>query len=390
MSFQPAERIQALPPYLFVAIDRKKRAARDAGRDIIDFGVGDPDQPTPAFVIDRLRHAAGNPANHRYPHDQGLPAFRAAAADFLRRRYGVELDPDGEVLALIGTKEGLGHLAIAVVNPGDLVLCPDPGYPVYRSGTIFAGGQPWPLPLVADRGWLPDLEAIPPQVARRAKLMYLNYPNNPTGAVADRAFLEHAVQFARRHGIILAHDAAYSEMCYEEADRAASVLQIDGAREVAIELHSLSKTFNMTGWRLGFAAGNREVLAALARIKSNLDSGQFGAIQEAGCEALAGFERSEVTEARLRYAMRARLLAHGLRELGFRVAEPRATFYVWAGVPDGYDAMGVVNKLLDEADVVCIPGTGFGQGGEGYVRFAVTVGIERIRQALSRMRELRW
>lgn len=390
MTIQPADRIQALPPYLFVAIDRKKSAARAAGRDVIDFGIGDPDQPTHAFIIDRLRHAAGNPAYHRYPHDQGWTGFRRAAAAFVERRYGVALDPDGEVLALIGTKEGLGHLALAVVNPGRAVLCPEPGYPVYRSGTLFAGGEPVTLPLDPERGWLPDLSAVPRETARRAALMYLNYPNNPTGAIADRNFLEQAVAFAREHGIILAHDAAYSEMCFDDDDRAPSVLEIPGAKDVAIELHSLSKTFNMTGWRLGFAAGSRDVLAALSKIKSNLDSGQFTAIQEAGAAALAEYDRAEVRESRARYGMRARLLTAGLRELGFRVSEPRATFYVWAGVPDGYDTMGVVNKLLDEADVVCIPGTGFGALGEGYVRFAVTVSLERTAAALERMRRLKW
>lgn len=390
MTVVPAERIQALPPYLFVAIDRKKRAARAAGRDIIDFGIGDPDQPTHEYIIDRLRHAAAIPANHRYPHDQGSPAFRQAAATFLDRRYGVSVNPEGEVLALIGTKEGLGHLALALVNPGETVLVPEPGYPVYRSGTIFAGGRPWTMRLDPRRDWQPDFDSIPADVARGARLMYLNYPNNPTGAVASRALLERAVEFAHRHEIVLAYDAAYNEMCFDAADAAPSILEIPGAKDVAIELHSLSKTFNMTGWRMGFAAGNADVLACLSRIKSNLDSGQFTAIQEAGIAALEGYARPEVAEARARYGMRARLLAAGLRELGFETPEPLATFYVWARVPAGYDSLSVVNKLLDEADVVCVPGTGFGAAGEGYVRFAVTVSIERTQAALARMRNLKW
>lgn len=390
MTVVPAERIQALPPYLFVAIDRKKRAARAAGRDVIDFGIGDPDQPTHEYIIDRLRHAAATPANHRYPHDQGSPAFRLAAAAFLQRRYGVAVNPEGEVLALIGTKEGLGHLALALVNPGQTVLVPEPGYPVYRSGTIFAGGRPWTMRLDPRRDWQPDFDTVPADVADGARLMYLNYPNNPTGAVASRELLERAIDFARRNEIVLAYDAAYNEMCFDPADAAPSILEIPGAKDVAIELHSLSKTFNMTGWRIGFAAGNADVLACLSRIKSNLDSGQFTAIQEAGIAALEGINRPEVIEARARYGMRARVLAAGLRELGFEVSEPRATFYVWARVPGGYDSLSVVNKLLDEADVVCVPGTGFGGAGEGYVRFAVTVSIERTQAALARMRNLKW
>lgn len=389
MKFQSAERIKALPPYLLVEIDRKKRALLEAGRDVIDFGVGDPERPTHRFIVDRLREAVEDPANHRYPLAHRCPGFRRQAAEFFERRYGVTLDPDREILTLIGSKEGIGHLPLAVVDPGQGVLIPNPGYPPYRAGTIFAGGLPHDLPLREERGWLPDLEALPADVVRNAVLMYLNYPNNPTGACASREFFERTVTFARKHQILLAHDAAYNEMYFGD-QKPPSVLEIPGARETAIEFHSTSKTFNMTGWRLGFAVGNAEVLAALARIKSNLDTGQFAAVQEAGIAAYAGFDRTELREARAMYAERARVLAGGLRAAGFRVAEPRATFYVWAGVPAGYDSATAANKLLDEAAVVGVPGHGFGTVGEGYIRFATTVDLDRTRAALVRIRELKW
>lgn len=389
MPVEPSARLRALPPYLFVEIDRKKQALRAAGRDVIDLGIGDPEQPTPGFVVERLKQAADDPANHRYPPGHGCPAFRRQAAEFLERCHGVRLDPEREILTLSGSKEGLGHLPLALVDPGQVVLIPDPAYPVYRAGTLFAGGVPHELPLTEQKGWLPDLAAVPTEVARQAVLMYLNYPNNPTGACAPRAFFEQAVAFAREHEIIIAHDAAYAEV-YLSDDRPPSILEIPGAREVAVEFHSASKTFNMTGWRLGFAAGNAEVLNALGRIKSNLDSGQFAAVQEAGIAAYAGFERPEVVEMRALYRERARVLGAGLRAVGFRVAEPRATFYIWAGVPDGYDGFGTAHKLLDEAAIVCVPGEGFGRCGAGYVRFALTVGTDRVRTAVERIRELKW
>lgn len=388
MPFEPTQRLQALPPYLFVDIDRRRRAALDAGKDVINFGVGDPDQPTHGYIIDRLRQAAGNPVHHRYPHDQGMPEWRAQVAAFFAARYGVKLDPAREIHTLIGSKEGIGHLPLAVVDPGRTVIVPEPGYPVYRSSTIFAGGVPWTLKIREAQGWLADFESIPDDVARSAALMFLNYPNNPTGAVATREFYERAVAFARRCDLILCQDAAYNEMYFDEP--CPSLLEVRGAKDVAVEMHSLSKTFNMTGWRLGFVAGNPDVVAALAKIKANLDSGQFGAIQEAGMAALAGIDRPELHATRAMYRERAQVMAAGLRELGFRVREPRATFYIWAGVPAGYDSLGVVGKLLDQAAVVCIPGVGFGASCDGYVRFALTVGVERIREALERMRAVTW
>lgn len=390
MQIELAQRLKTLPPYLFVEIDRKKRAAIEAGRDVIDFGVGDPDLPTPDFIIKRLQQAAQNPAHHRYPSGVGSLSFRRAVAEFFQKRYGVSLDPSSEINAVIGSKEGIGHLPLAIVNPGDVTLVPDPAYPVYLSGTIFAGGTPHIMPLLPERDWLPDLGAIPADVARRAKLMFVNYPNNPTGAFGSRQFLAEAVAFCRKHDILLVSDAAYNEMAFDEREAPGSVLEIPGGKEVAIEFHSLSKTFNMTGWRIGFVAGHREALSALARVKANLDSGQFTAIQEAAEEAYAGISRTEVLRDRQTYAERSQTLARGLSELGFRVQPPRATFYVWAGTPGGVDGLDVVNKLLDEAAIVCIPGAGFGEHGRNYVRFALTVDIERVRLALGRMRELRW
>ncbi|TWT39947.1 LL-diaminopimelate aminotransferase [Phycisphaerae bacterium RAS1] len=389
MNIELPDRLKALPPYLFVEIDRKKRAALAAGKDVINFGVGDPDQPTHDFIIERLGQAMRHAPNHRYPADKGPLEFRENIVAFFRRRYGVELDVEREIHPLIGTKEGLGHLPLAVVNPGRKVLVPDPGYPVYRAATLFAGGVPKAIGLSQAGGWLPDFSAISRETVDGAVLMFVNYPNNPTGAVATRDFYEQAVAFARRHNLIVASDAAYNEMGFG-AFRPPSILEIAGAKEVAIEFHSLSKTFNMTGWRLGFAVGNADVVAALAKVKANVDSGQFGAIQEAGATAIAGIERPEIEQARRMYHERARVLCGGLKELGFDVSVPKATFYVWAGVPKGYDSMGVAGKLLDESAVVCIPGTGFGEGGQGYVRFALTVDVARTQTAIERMRALKW
>lgn len=384
-----AARLKKLPPYLFVEIDRKRRAALAAGRDVINFGIGDPDQPTPAFLVERLAAAAADPAHHRYPPDAGLPEFRAAAADFLRRRYGVSVDPATEVLGLIGTKEGLGHLPLAVVNPGNAVLLPDPGYPVYQAATLFAGGTPLVMPLTAERGWLPDFDAIAPGICQAAVLMFLNYPNNPTGAVATPEFFEQAVDFARRHGILIASDAAYNEVYYGEAPPA-SILQVPGAKEVAIEFHSLSKTFNMTGWRIGFAAGGAAPIAALARLKSNLDSGVFGAIQQVAILALQEADGPRQAALREIYRGRAARLCPALAAAGFSVQPPTATFYVWARVPQGYDGMTVAHKLLEEIAVVCIPGLGFGRQGAEYVRFALTVDEDRIDEAAQRLAGVRW
>lgn len=389
MQIPTPKRLAGLPPYLFVDIDRKKQALRAAGADVIDFGIGDPDRPTPTFIVERMSAAIREPANHRYPANRGSAEFRRGVCEFFQRRYDVRLDPDSQVLALIGSKEGLGHLPLALIDPGNAVLIPSPAYPVYHSGTLFAGGEPMAMPLSARSGWLPDLDAIRPEDARRAVLMFLNYPNNPTGATAPRSFHEKAVAFARKHDIILAHDAAYGESYYG-AHVPPSVLQVPGAIDVAIELHSLSKTYNMTGWRIGFAVGHAEVLERLAKIKANLDSSQFTAVQDAAVTALRHFDHADVLAMRDVYRARRDALCPALRELGFELNPPEATFYVWAAVPRGYDSIGMVNKLLDEAAIVCIPGTGFGELGAGYVRFALTLETPRIEQAVARMRGLRW
>ena len=383
-----ADRLAQLPPYLFVEIDHKKKAARDAGRDVIDFGVGDPDRPTPAFIVDRMAEAIRDPANHPYAFGVGMLEFRRTVGEYFRRRFGVELDPNSEVVALLGSKEGIGHLPIGIVNPGDVVLCPEPGYPVYVSGTIFAGGEPYAMPLREENGWLPVFRDIPAEVCRRAKLMHLNYPNNPTAALAPLSFFEEAVEFAREHDIVIAQDAPYVELYF--GDPPPSLLQVEGAKDVAIEFHSFSKTFNMTGWRLAYAVGNPNVLAALAKVKNNVDSGAFLALQHAGIEALKGIDRPEIRAQMDAYRQRRDLLVAGLREAGWPVTPPQATFYVWAKCPGGVDSMTVAKRILDEADVVVIPGAGLGSTGEGFVRFSLTVKEERIREALARIGRLSW
>lgn len=390
MAFHRSARLDRLPPYLFIEIDRKKREAIVAGKDVISFGVGDPDRPTPDFVVDRMAEAIRDPRNHPYPLGIGSQEFRETAAAFLGGRFGVKVDPLTEVMALIGTKEGLGHLPLAVINPGDVSLVPSPGYPVYESATIFAGGEPFVMPLARERGFLPDLDAIPADVIRRTRLMFVNYPNNPTAAVAGPSFYEKCVALARKHDFILCSDAAYTEVYFDDGDRPHSVLEIPGAKAVCVELHSLSKTFNMTGWRVGFAAGNADVLAALAKIKGNVDSGVFAAVQHAGIAALRGIERPEIRRIRELYRQRRDLLVAGLREVGFEVDVPRATFYVWAQCPKGYASMACATKMLGEAAIVAIPGVGFGQAGDAFVRFALTVEVDRIAEAVRRLKGLHW
>ncbi len=381
-----ADRLKKLPPYLFAEIDRMKREVVGTGRDIIDLGVGDPDLPTPPHIIEALHRAALDPANHRYALDLGMPALRRAIADWYGRRFGVRLDPDTEVLPLIGSKEGIGHIPFAFVNPGDAVLVPDPGYPVYQATTILAGGEPHRMPLLDERGFLPDLDAIPAEVRRRAKLLFINYPNNPTAATCDRGFFALVAEFARRHGIIVCHDAAYTELAYD-GFRPPSFLELDGAKEVGIEFHSLSKTYSMTGWRVGFAVGNAEVIAGLGKVKSNLDSGIFQAVQLAGVAALDG-PQDFLEEYIAIYRRRRDALVDGLRSLGWSVAKPRATFYVWARVPGRLRSAELAGRLLKEAGIVATPGNGLGPSGEGYIRMTLTVPEERIREAVERIGKL--
>jgi len=384
--YTPTQRLQALPPYLFAEMDRLKQEQIKKGADIISLGIGDPDLPTPPHIIQALANAAADPANHQYPSYEGMLSFRKAAADWYRLRFGVKVDPQTEVLSLIGSKEGIGHFPLAFVNPGDVVLVPDPAYPVYQAGTLFAGGVVHLMPLTRANGFLPDLAAIPKDVLRRARVLWLNYPNNPTGAVAPRAFLTRAVEFAHQHGLILAHDAPYSEVAFD-GYRPESVLNVPGAEQVAVEFHSLSKTYNMTGWRLGFAVGNAAILAGLGRVKTNLDSGVFQAVQHAGIAALTGPQQCVGDNCRI-YQERRDVLVGGLRELGFEVTPPRATFYVWVPVPKGFTAKSFSMELLLKAGVVMTPGSGFGAAGEGYVRAALTVGVDRIREVIARITKL--
>ena len=377
-----SRRLSNLKPYLFVEISRLIQEKRARGEEVISFGIGDPDIPTPQHIIDRLIEASRNPVNHRYPETDGLPELRKAIATWYERRFGVSLDPDREVLPLIGAKEGIGHVALCLIDPGDVALVPDPGYPVYSVGTMFAGGEVHWLPLTEENGWLPDLEAVPAQVLSRAKALWLNYPNNPTGAVAPLEFFERAVDFCRRHGLALLHDAAYTEVYYDEPPP--SVLQAPGAMEVAVEFHSLSKSYNMTGWRIGMAVGNADLIQALFKVKSNLDSGIPQAIQEMAIEALTG-PQDCVQENIKVYRRRRDRVVETLRRIGLRVEPPRAGLYVWARVPRGYDSAGFARVLLEETGIVVTPGSGYGAYGEGYIRLSLTIPDDQVDRALKRL-----
>ena len=381
---QFAERIEKLPPYLFVEISRKIAEKRAQGVDVISFGIGDPDIPTPPHVIDALVEAARDPASHRYPETEGLPEFRRAVAEWYERRFGLSFDPQREVLSLIGSKDGIGHVALCFIDPGDLALVPDPAYPVYAVGTLFAGGEPYYLPLREENGFLPDLDAVPADVARRAKLIWLNYPNNPTGAVAGLDFFERAVAFARRHDLAVCHDGPYSEVAFD-GYRPVSFLQAAGAREVGVEFHSLSKTYNMTGWRIGMAVGNAAMIDALMRVKSNLDSGVPQAIQRMAIAALEG-PQDCIEEHNAVYQRRRDRLVEALRALGLSVQPPRASLYVWARVPQGYTSMKFATRLLDDVGVVVTPGVGYGAAGEGYVRLSLTIPDARLEEGLRRLK----
>ena len=383
-----ADRLRRLPPYLFAEIDRKKRDVRARGVDVIDLGIGDPDLPTPLHIVRALQAAAAKPEHHRYPSYEGMPAFRQAVARWYGRRFGVALDLETEVLTLIGSKEGTAHMPLAFVNPGDVVLVPDPGYPVYSAGAWFAGGECHFMPLRRQNGFLPDLGAIPADVARRAKLMYLNYPNNPTAAVASPAFFKGVVEFARRFNLLVCHDAMYSELHFDGYEPP-SFLATDGAKDVGVEFHSLSKTYSMTGWRLGFCVGNRDAVAGLGKIKTNVDSGVFQAVQEAGIAALTG-PQDMAEQYRRTYQERRDVAVAGLRKLGWEVDVPKGAFFVWAPVPHRKDSREFATRLLEEAGVVVTPGVGFGPSGEGFYRIALTVGAERIAEAMERLQKLRW
>jgi len=386
--FEQANRLKTLPPYLFAKLDKMKSEVVKKGVDVISFGIGDPDIPTPGHIVRSLQKAGENPDNHHYPSYEGMPSFRQAVAGWYRRRFGVKLNPEDEVLSLIGAKEGIGHIPLAFVNPGDVVLVPEPAYPVYRIGTIFAGGRPYEMPLLEKNGFLPDFSKIPANILARAKMIFLNYPNNPTAAVAPVSFLKEAVKFARRHNLIFCYDNTYSEITFD-GYRAPSLLQIPGAKKVGIEFHSLSKTYNMTGWRIAWACGNRDVIAGLGKIKTNLDSGVFQAVQEAAVTALSGSQECVKKNIKI-FQERRDILVKGLQGLGWEVNMPKATFYVWARIPSRLPSIKICESLLCKCGVLATPGIGFGPSGEGYLRFALTVSKKRISEAIERMRGKSW
>jgi LL-diaminopimelate aminotransferase len=380
-----ADRVAALPPYLFARIEKKIEECKSREIDVISLGIGDPDLPTPPHIVQALKEQADNPANHRYPSSVGLPAFRRAVTDWYLKRFDVLLDPGSEVVTLIGSKEGIAHISFCYLNPGDCALIPDPGYPVYGIGAALAGAESYMLPLKAERGFLPDLAAVPADVARRAKILWLNYPNNPTGAVASLDFFQEAVSFARSFDLIICHDAPYTEITFD-GYIAPSFLQAPGAREVGIEFHSLSKTYNMTGWRLGWAAGNAEIVRALGSLKSNLDSGAFQAVQYAGIAALTG-PQTCVQQMRQVYQERRDIVVSGLRSLGWRVDPPRASIYVWAPVPPPYTSEEFAELVLEKSGVVLTQGNGYGATGEGWFRISLTTPTERLIEAFRRLKE---
>ena len=384
--FKLSKKIQSLPPYLFLEIDKAKRKARQEGRDIIDVGIGDPDLPTPKYIIEALYQAAQDPATHRYALDQGMPALRSAIASWYKRRFDLILDTATEILPLIGSKEGIAHFPLGYLNSGDYSLVPDPCYPPYRGGTILAGAKPYLMPLRESNCFLPDLKKIPAAVLKKSKIIYINYPNNPTGATAEADFYRKVIEFAKRNKLIVVSDLAYSEMCYD-GYKPSSMLELEGAKDVVIEFHSLSKTYNMTGWRAAWACGNPELVAALAKVKSNIDSGIFSAVQLAAIAALEGPD-DHLKDMNKIYQERRDILVSGLRGLGWQVNPPKATFYVWVKIPKNESSIKFASMILAKANMVVTPGVGFGRYGEGYIRFSLTVPVERIKEGISRLKKI--
>ena len=378
-----ANRLNQLPPYLFLEISRKIAEKRAQGADVVSFGIGDPDIPTPDHILDALKATTADPPNHRYPESDGLPEMRKSIADWYQRRFGVQL-ADKEVVPLIGAKEGIGHMALCVIDPGDIALVPDPAYPVYAVGTMFAGGESHLMPLSEDRGWLPDLTAIPDAVAEKAKVMWINYPNNPTGGLATLEFFEEVVAFAKKHAIAVCHDNAYSEVTFD-GYVAPSFLQVAGAIDVGIEFHSLSKTYNMTGWRAGMAVGNQDLIDALVRVKSNLDSGIPNAIQYMGIEALEHTSQEWIDANNEIYRRRRDRVVAVLNAIGLDAPSPKSGLYVWARCPEGWTSAEVATELLDKHSVVVTPGRGYGQAGEGYIRLSLTTPDDRVEEGLRRL-----
>ncbi len=381
-----AERIKNLPPYLFAQIDKIIEEKREEGVDVISLGIGDPVEPTPSHIIKRLIKEAENSENHRYPSYYGLREFRRSISSWYEKRFGVKLDPDTEVLPLIGSKEGIAHISWAFLDKGDVSLVPDPSYPVYKIGAILSGAKPVSMPLTAENDFLPLLSQISEEDARKAKLLFINYPNNPTSSVASLEFFDEVVKFAKKHDILVCHDNAYSEITFD-GYKAPSFLQADGAKEVGVEFHSLSKTYNMTGWRVGFVVGNKKAIEALGRVKTNIDSGIFNAIQYAGIEALEG-PQDCVEEMRKIYKRRRDMVSRVLEKIGIKHQKPKATIYIWAEVPEGHTSSSFTSYLVEKTGVVVSPGNAYGKSGEGYFRISLTVKDESLKEALERIEKL--
>ncbi len=380
-----SERLEKIPPYLFAEIDRKIAEAKAKGCDVISLGIGDPDTPTLAPVVEEMHRAIDNPKNHDYPPYNGTENFRKAACSWMKRRFGVELNPDTEMLANIGSKEAIAHVFLAFVDKGDYTLVPDPGYPVYHNATIFAGGTPYEMPLLEENGYLPDFDKIPEDIAKKSKLMFLNYPNNPTGAVADLEFFKKAVDFCKKYDILLCSDMAYSEMTFD-GYKAPSVLQVEGGKDVAIEFYSHSKSYNMTGWRVGFVCGNAQAIKALGTIKNNIDSGTFKAIQDAAAKAFT-VDQSLIDNLNKMYQARRDAAENGFRELGWNIKPSKATFYLWLPVPKGKTSEEFATEMLEKANIVVPPGNGYGRCGEGYFRVALTKDVDTIKKCIQRMKD---
>lgn len=384
---KPASRIEQIPPYLFARIDKKKEEVRKKGMDLVDFGIGDPDIPTPANIIAKMKDATEDPKNHRYPSYEGMPEFRQAVATWYKKRFDTDLDAATEVVTLIGSKEGIAHMPWAYAQAGDVVLVPSPGYPVYKIATMFADATPYIMPLTEANGFLPRYEDIPEDILRKAKLLFINYPNNPTGACADDGFYEKTLDLAKKYDILVCHDAAYSEIAYD-GYRPKSILEFDKDKKYSVEFHSLSKTYCMTGWRIGFAVGNADAIYNLGKLKTNIDSGAFQAIQYAGIEALTG-DQSFVAELNKRLEKRRDMVVEGFRSLGIDVPKPKATYYIWAKVPKGFTSSDFCEKLIEETGIVVTPGSGFGDEGEGFFRISITIGEEKIAEAIRRLKSFK-
>jgi len=379
-----AQRLERIPPYLFAELERKISAKREQGVDVISLGIGDPDTPTPDVVVEALRGAAGDPGTHQYPSNRGRAEFREGVASFYSRRFGVELDPGTEVVPALGAKECVFNLNLAFLDPGDAALASDPGYPVYTGGPLLAGGDPVLVPLRPERDFAPDLEAVSAADRERARLLFLNYPNNPTGAVAPDGVFEEAVAFARANDLLVVHDASYTEVTFD-GYRAPSFLETPGAREVGVEIFSLSKGYNMTGWRTAAMVGNAEAVASYWRLKTNIDSGMFEAVQLAAVAALEQGDEVAHEMSRI-YERRRDLVVDALRAIGVAVVPPRGTIYIWAPVPEGYDSASYCEQVLEESAVVVSPGSSYGPNGEGFFRISLTIADERLEEALERMR----